>query len=198
VNFQFEKESYTPASFRDHFELKSSDYVSLTSFSHHPFYQSFVLEVPDNWAKGQFYNLPLEELMRVMREAIMQGYTIAWDADVSEYGFSFQQGVALLPSNDKEQEQLWKRRIDESSPSQSARQEEFDRFLTTDDHLMHITGMAKDNFGTMYFITKNSWGVGNPYGGYQYVSEAYAAMKTVGILIHKDALPSDIRKKLGL
>jgi bleomycin hydrolase len=198
VNFQFEKESYTPASFRDHFELKSSDYVSLSSFSHHPFYKSFVLEVPDNWAKGQFYNLPIEELMRVMREAIMQGYTIAWDADVSEDGFSFQQGIALLPSNAKEKEGLWKRRIEESSLSQSARQEEFDRFLTTDDHLMHITGMAKDNFGTIYFITKNSWGEGNPYRGYQYVSEAYAAMKTVGILIHKDALPQDIRKKLGL
>jgi bleomycin hydrolase len=103
-----------------------------------------------------------------------------------------------LPSNAKEKEGLWKRRIEESSLSQSVRQEEFDRFLTTDDHLMHITGMAKDNFGTMYFITKNSWGEGNPYRGYQYVSEAYAAMKTVGILIHKDALPQDIRKKLGL
>ncbi|MFM7309317.1 MAG: C1 family peptidase [Flavobacteriales bacterium] len=198
TNFVFDNKSYTPVSFRDEMGLNPADYVSLSSFSHHGFYKEFVLEVPDNWAKGSFYNLPMEELVRVMREAVMNGYTIAWDADVSEEVFSFSLGVAILPKSVEEAKEMGKRRIAEITPTQAERQSEFDRFQTTDDHLMHIIGLAKDETGALYFITKNSWGTGNVYGGYQYVSEAYAAMKTVGILLHKDAIPTDIRKKLGL
>lgn len=198
VNFTYDNKSYTPASFRDEMGLNPSDYVSLSSFNHHAFYKQFVLEVPDNWAKGRFYNLPLEELMRVMREAVMNGYTLAWDADVSEDGFSFSEGMALLPKKVEDAQEMRKKRIIEVVPSQADRQSEFDQFKTTDDHLMHIIGVAKDETGALYFITKNSWGTGNIYEGYQYVSEAYAAMKTVGILLHKDAIPNDIRKKLGL
>ncbi len=196
--FEYDGKKYTPASFRDAMKINADDYVSLTSFTHHPFYTQFVLEVPDNWAKESFYNLPLEELQQVMDNAIDNGYTVAWDADVSERGFSFKNGAAILPADEVTKEELWTKITPEKTVDQENRQKEFDNFKTTDDHLMHITGKAKDQNGTPYYIMKNSWGTGNLYKGYQYVSRNYFRMKTVSIMIHKDALPKDIRKKLGI
>lgn len=197
-SFEYNGKEYTPASFRDALKINPDDYVSLTSFTHHPFYREFVLEVPDNWAKGSFYNVTIDDLGRIANNAIDAGYTIAWDADVSEKGFSFAQGVAILPAEPLKKEEWWTGLHPEFVPTQTARQDAFDRFETTDDHLMHITGKSKDQAGNTYFITKNSWGTGNSYGGYQHVSLSYYLMKTVGIVVHKDAIPADIKTKLDI
>ncbi len=198
TTFKYDGKEYTPASFRDAMKLNASDYVSITSFSHHPFYKEFVLEVPDNWSKGSYFNLPIEDMQKVLDYAIENGYTVAWDADVSEKGFSFQNGVAILPDEKVAKEDMWKKIVAEMPVTQQNRQVAFDEFKTTDDHLMHITGKAKDQNGSMYYMTKNSWGPDNLYGGYQYVSKNYFQMKTVGILLHKDAIPKEIRTKLGI
>lgn len=198
TEFTYDGKKYTPASFRDAMKINPDDYVSLTSFTHHPFYTQFVLEVPDNWAKGSFYNLPLEELQHVMDYAIDNGYTVAWDADVSERGFSFKYGAAILPTDEVTKEELWTKIVPEKNVTQEERQKEFDTFKTTEDHLMHITGKAKDQNGTLYYIMKNSWGEGNLYKGYQYVSRNYFRMKTVSIMVHKDSIPKEIKKKLSI
>ncbi len=196
--FEYDGKKYTPQTFRDAMKINPSDYVSITSFSHHPFYSQFVLEVPDNWMKGSFYNVPLDDMQKIADFAIDNGYTIAWDADVSEKGFSFSYGMALLPDATVKKEEMWTTVIKEASVTQQTRQDGFDTFHTTDDHLMHITGKAKDQNGNIYYITKNSWGKENPFGGYQYVSKNYFQMKTIGIMIHKDAIPKEIKVKLGI
>jgi bleomycin hydrolase len=198
AQFDYEGKRYTPASFRDAMKINANDYVSITSFTHHPFYMPFVLEVPDNWSKGSFFNLPLDEMMRVMDNAIDNGYTIAWDADVSERGFSFAKGLGILIDGSVKKDEMWNGMMREDSVDPQKRQDAFDRFETTDDHLMHITGKAKDQNGVVYYITKNSWGSENPFKGFQYVSRNYVLMKTVSIIVHKDALPKDIRTRLNL
>lgn len=196
--FNYEGKSYTPIQFRDAMKINADDYISLTSFSHHPFYSQFVLEVPDNWAKGSYYNLPIDELQQVVDNAINNEYTIAWDADVSEKGFSFTNGMAIVPDEKVTKEEMFKKVITEKVIDQKNRQQAFDSFETTDDHLMHITGMAKDQNGNVYYITKNSWGANNPYKGYQYVSSSYMRYKTVGIVVHKNAIPAALKAKLGI
>jgi bleomycin hydrolase len=197
-SFDFNGKKFTPAQFRDELKINASEYVSITSFTHHPYYAPFVLEVPDNWSKGGFYNVPLTDLERITEYALDNGYTIAWDADVSEKGFSYSQGVAILPASMPKKEEWWTTVHPELTPTAASRQDAFDRFETTDDHLMHITGKSKDQLGNTYYITKNSWGATNPFKGYLHVSKNYYLMKTVGIVIHKDAIPADIRTKLGL
>ncbi len=196
--FEYEGKKYTPSSFRDAQQLTADDYVSITSFSHHPFYSQFVLEVPDNWAKASYYNVPLNDMQLILDNAIDNGHTIAWDADVSEKGFSFQEGIAVLPEASANKDELWKNVVVEKAVTQQNRQEGFDQFKTTDDHLMHITGKAKDQNGNIFYMTKNSWGVSNMYQGYQYVSTNYFQMKTIGIMVHKDAIPNALKKKLGI
>lgn len=198
VAFEYEGKKYSPSSFRDAMKLKAADYVTLTSFQHHPFYMPFVLEVMDNWAKGTYYNLPLDDFQKVMDHAIDNGFTVAWDADVSERGFSFRNGIGILPDDQETKDELYTKVAKEKMVTQQNRQKEFDNFKTTDDHLMHITGKAKDQNGTIYYLTKNSWGPDNLYGGYQYVSRNYFQMKTIGIMMHKDAIPLEIRNKLGI
>jgi bleomycin hydrolase len=197
-SFDFNGKKYTPAQFRDELKINASEYVSITSFTHHPYYMPFVLEVPDNWAKGSFYNVPIQDLEKITENALDNGYTIAWDADVSEKGFSYSQGVAILPATMPKKEEWWTVMHPEITPTPALRQDAFDRFETTDDHLMHITGISKDQQGNTYYITKNSWGASNPFKGYLHVSKNYYLMKTVGIVVHKDAIPSEIRTKLGL
>ncbi len=198
ATFTFEGKKYTPAAFRDFLKIKADDYVSLSSFSHHPFYDTFVLEVPDNFSQGKFHNLPIDQLEQIVINALSKGYTVAWDADVSERSFSFKEGVAIIPPKEAAKDDLFKVRLDEPQITQEDRQRGFDSYETTDDHLMHITGTAKDQNGTLYFIVKNSWGTENPYGGYQYVSSAYFRAKTVSVLLHKDAIPTMIRSRLSL
>lgn len=186
-SFQFEGTTYTPTSFRDHLGLSASNYVSLTSFTHHEFGESFVLEVPDNFSRGTFLNLPIRDLARVVQNALEQGYTVAWDADVSEKGFSFRNGMALMPAEGQKAE-LWKSVVEEEKVTQESRQKAFEAHVTTDDHLMHIVGLAEDQNGEPYFVIKNSWGGANPYGGRQYISMAYFKAKTIAVTMHRDAV----------
>ncbi|MCK9481699.1 MAG: C1 family peptidase [Bacteroidia bacterium] len=217
-NFEYQGKKYTPQSFATYLGLNMDDYVSLTSFTHHPFYSSFVIEVPDNWAMTTSYNLPLNEFMQVMESAIMNGYTFAWGSDVSEKGFSHRNGIAIVPADDSMVQVKGKDNVIFNNPNeaersgnafiypmtelqitQELRQKAFDSQETTDDHGMHITGLVKDQNGTKYFIVKNSWGTKyNDCDGYLYASWNYVAYKTMNIMIHKNAIPKDIAKKLGI
>ena len=217
--FEYQGKEYTPQTFaKEVVGLNMDDYVNLTSFTHHPFYTEFAIEVEDNWSWDKAYNLPLEELMQVMDYAIDNGYTFVWGADVSEKGFATKDaGVAVIPATDTKEmsgaeiakwEKLPKGQqmmdafkqgpAPEKTITQEMRQEEFDRYLTTDDHGMHIIGKAIDQNGTPYFIVKNSWNKYNKFGGYLYASYPYMALKTMDIMVHKNAIPKAIRKKLGI
>ncbi len=211
--FTYKGKSYTPESFQKSLGLNLDDYVSLTSFTHHPFYSKFVIEVQDNWRWAESYNLPLDEFMTVMESAVRNGYTFAWGADVSETGFS-RNGIATVPAksyksdltgsdaarwmgtNGKQMNEADSK--DELTITQQLRQTAYDNWETTDDHGMVIYGLAKDPQGKEYFMVKNSWGEYGRYKGSFYASKPYVAYKTMNILINKNAIPKDIRKKLGI
>jgi len=195
-NFTYKGKTYTPKTFAASLGIDPGDYVSFTSYTHHPFYSSFVLEIPDNWSNGSFINVPIEDLVAIAENAVENGYSVAWDGDVSEKTFSARKGIAVLPANDRGEE-VWEKPGEEVSATQELRQQTFESFSTTDDHLMHITGVAKDQNGTHYFYIKNSWGEISPYDGYLYMSEPYFRLKTVSIMVHKDAVPENVKKKLG-
>ena len=219
TEFEYKGKKYTPQSFvKDYLKLDPNDYVSLTSYTHHPFYSSFVLEIQDNWRWATSYNLPLDEFMRVMEESVKNGWTFAWGADVSEDGFSRRTGknkcVATVPDTKAtagvgSDQSRWTgekagAKIAQSDAAgekvitQEMRQEGYDNWTTTDDHGMQIYGIAKDQNGKEYFMMKNSWGEYGPYKGFWYVSKPYVAYKTMNIVINKNAIPKDIRKKLGI
>ena len=213
--FTYNGVEYTPKSFYESLGLNADDYVSLTSYTHHPFYSAFALEIPDNWRWAQSYNLPIDELMEVFDYAIMNGYTIAWGSDVSEDGFT-REGTAILPDVDKASAELdgsdmakWLKMTEaerKSKPmavaqkwvSQEERQLGYDNRETTDDHGMQIYGIAKDQKGTEYYMVKNSWGEAGTYKGIWYASKAFVRYKTMNIIVHKDAIPAAIRAKLNL
>ena len=219
TEFTYKGVKYTPKSFvKDYLKLDPNDYVSLTSYTHHPFYSSFILEIQDNWRWASSYNLPLDEFMRVMDEAVKNGWTFAWGADVSEEGFSRRTGknrcVATVPDTKAtagvgSDQSRWPgekagAKISQADAAgekvitQEMRQEGYDNWTTTDDHGMQIYGIAKDQTGKEYFMMKNSWGEYGPYKGFWYVSKPYVAYKTMNIVINKNAIPKDIRKKLGI
>ncbi len=194
---------YTPKSFRDHFKFNPDDYIELTSYTHHPFYTKFGVEVPDNWSHDLYYNVPLDELISVMYNALAHGYSVAWDGDVSEKGFSYKNGVAILPekpwSKITGKDSVFKHPVKEWQVDAAMRQKTFDDYATTDDHLMHLVGTGTDENGTHYYLTKNSWGTkSNKYSGYLFMSEPYVRLKTLAILVHKDALPKELKKKLRI
>lgn len=215
--FEYEGKTYTPQSFVQSLGLNADDYVSITSYTHHPFYTRFALEVPDNWRMDQMYNVPMEDMMRIIDNAIANGYTMAWGADVSENGFT-RKGIGVVPdedngadltgsdmakwlnmSTDKKKEKLTEKPLPEKTITQEMRQIAFDTWGTTDDHGLQIFGTAKDQNGKKYYMVKNSWGaVKSNYKGIWYISEAFMQYKTNDILVHKNAIPKDIRKKLGL
>lgn len=195
-SFEYQGKKTNAIALRDELGLDADDYVSFSSFTHHPFNEKFVLEVPDNFSNGMYYNVPMNDLLSMTEAALKSGYTVAWDADVSEKGFSFRNGVAVLMKDDVKREEMFTKVHEEVAVTQASRQAAFDMHTTTDDHLMHIIGMAKDQNGNSYFIIKNSWGSENPYGGLQYVSYNYFLMKTVGILLHRDAVSKAIYKNL--
>jgi len=216
-NFSYNGKQYTAQSFAKELGLNMDDYIHVTSFTHHPFYKPFILEVPDNWNWGQVYNLPLDEMIQVIDNALDKGYTVAWASDVSEKGFGYSKGVAVVPEvdfsemNGLEQakwELMPQRDRDaiqfalnapgkEKVITQEIRQAAFDNYETTDDHGMHIIGWATDQNGTKYYKVKNSWNVGNVYEGYFYVSVPFVKYKTMSLMIHKDAVPNAIRQKCG-
>ena len=215
--FEYEGKKYTPKNFVESLGLKEENYVSITSYTHHPFYEEFALEVPDNWRMDQMYNVPMEDMMRVMDLARANGYTRAWAEDVSELGVT-RKGIGVVPdddhgaditgsdmakwvgmSNDKKKEELTKKPLPEKTITQQMRQDAFDNWENTDDHGMQIFGTAKDQNGKRYYMVKNSWGtMRSNYKGIWYVSEAFMQYKTNDILVHKNAIPKDIRKKLGI
>ena len=214
--FTYKGKKYTPRSFADSFGLNMDDYVSLTSYSHHPFYEAFALEIQDNWRGGMSYNLPIDELMQVMRNAVNTGYTIAWGSDVSEEGFT-RNGIAVMPDVKKGAEltgsdmahwlglskadrraELTSRPLPEMTVTQQMRQEAYENWETTHDHGMLIYGLAKDQNGKQYFMVKNSWGLAGKYKGLWYASEAFVAYKTMNIVVHKNAIPKEILKKLNI
>lgn len=202
--FTHNNATFTPASYRDYLGIKPDEYVTVTSFTHHPFWTSFILEVPDNWANGAMYNVPVSELMRCAKNSIDMGYTLAWDADNSNDGFSAQNGIAIVPATawkDKDgiaQANTFKMWEPETKITQELRQEYFDRQITTDDHLMHITGLLDEKHSGIYYVTKNSWGDISENRGYVYCSEAYLRLNTLSFTVHKNALPEDVAKRLGL
>ena len=215
--FTYNGKTYTPRTFADEvLKLNMDDYISLTSYTHHPFYTQFNVEVQDNWRNALSYNLPIEELMEVMDNAVRKGYTFAWGSDVSEQGFT-RDGIAVFPDASKgaeltgsdmahwlglsaadKRKELTSKPLPEVNVTQEMRQKAFDNWETTDDHGMLIYGLAKDQNGKEYFMVKNSWGEAGKYKGIWYASKAFVAYKTMNILVHKDAIPSKIAKKLGL
>ncbi len=193
--FTYDGKKYSASSYAKEMGLDAENYVNITSFTHHPFYKNFVLEIPDNYSNGSFYNLPIEDVQAIVENAINKGYSVAWDGDVSEKGFSSKNGMAIVPTDPK-RDDLFVNPGKEKKISQEMRQEQFESYATTDDHLMHLTGISKDKNGTKYFLIKNSWGEISEYKGYLYMSEAYLQLKTVAILVHKDAIPAKIKNKM--
>jgi hypothetical protein len=220
VSFTYKGVGYTPKSYSASLGINPDDYVEITSFSFFPFYSQGVVPIPDNWRKMNYYNVPLDELISIMDFSLNNGYTVAWDGDVSEKGFSHAKGVAIIPelenvndysSSDKARLGMmtledrtaeaykFSKPFPEVKVTQEFREEEFNTKKTTDDHLMHLTGIVKDQAGNKYYITKNSWGTErNPFGGYLNMSENYVRAKTIAIMVHKNAIPAEIKTKIGL
>ena len=196
--FTYQGKEYTVDSFTKAMGLNADDYVEITSFTHHPFYEKVMVEVPDNWDYATMYNLPLDEMMQVIDNAINEGYTVAWDGDISEPGYAFRHFIAVNTKEDLRKQKELKAKAKEESVTQESRQHGFETFATVDDHLEHITGIAKDQDGVKYYKTKNSWGVDSNGTGYHYLSEEYVKAKTISILVHKNSIPKAIRAKLGL
>ena len=197
--FTYKGKEYTPQSYAASLGLNMDDYISLTSYTHHPFYEQFVIEIQDNWRWGLSYNLPLDEFMQVMHNAVKNGYAFAWGADVSEPGFTRgATGLCVIPTDEDKENKILREPGEEKQITQEMRQEGYDNWETTDDHGMLIFGIAKDQNGKEYFMVKNSWNTTAGYNGIWYASDAYVAYKTMNILVHKDAIPKDIRKKLGI
>lgn len=216
--FTYNGKEYTPKSFAAELGINPDDYVSLTSYTHHPFYTEFAIEVEDNWRWANSYNLPIDELMQVFDNAINTGYTIAWGSDVSEKGFT-RNGIGVVPDiesmersgsdqdrwlglstseKDAEIKKMLEKPCKELDVTQEMRQQAYDNYETTDDHGMQIYGIAKDQTGKKFYMIKNSWGTDNKYKGTWYISENFVKYKTMNIVVHKDALPQAIKDKLHI
>ncbi|MDZ7743868.1 MAG: C1 family peptidase [Bacteroidota bacterium] len=218
-SFEFDGKTYTPRSFEEELDLNPDDYMEITSFSHVPFYESFIMQIPDNWLWSETMNVPLEEMMEIIDYAVESGYTVAWGADISDKGFSWKNGVAIIPDTGIEDlSGTEKERWEELTPSerkkamysfeeivpekmitQEMRQKAYDNYETTDDHGMLIVGKAHDQQGNEYYKVKNSWGTEDHiYEGYIYVSKPYIAYKTMNFMVNKAGIPKHLRKKLGI
>lgn len=204
--FSYLGRNFTPKNFRDSLDFNPNDYIEFTSYTHHPFYSQFDLEIPDNWSHDKYYNIPFGEMIALIDTALARGYSVLWDGDTSEKNFDRKKGLAIVPqeetpevvsedSDEKKEEEP----VKEKFITQEMRQETFDNQTTTDDHLMHITGMAKDQRGYKFYYVKNSWGTKDKkYDGYWYMSEIYVRLKTVAVMVHKDAVPGWLKSKLRM
>jgi Peptidase C1-like family/Papain family cysteine protease len=217
--FTYKGVGYTPKSFSASLGINPDDYVEITSFTIFPFYTQGLLPIPDNWRKMNYYNVPIDEIVAIMDYSLNNGFTVAWDGDVTERGFSHAKGVAIIPELEKvdqyspaDKARLGKMTLEERTAeaykfnkpfpevkvTQESREAGYDNHTTTDDHLMHVTGIVKDQNGTKYYITKNSWGTErNSFGGYLNLSENYVRAKTISILVNKNGIPAEIKTKLG-
>lgn len=217
--FTYDGAEYTPKSFAESTGFNPKDYVEITSYSHRPYYKPFIMEIPDNWLWSDIYNVQLDEMMQTIDNALENGYTIAWGADVSDKGFSWKNGVAIIPDVEKSDlsgtekekwETLTKKEktkamfsfdgpTKEKEITPEMRQLAYDNYTVTDDHGMLIVGRAKDQAGNVFYKIKNSWGTDDHiYDGYFYASEAFIKLQTIGIAVHIDAVPKKIKKELGL
>lgn len=201
-SFQYNGKTYTPMSFAKMLGFDDmSDYIELTSFSHHPFYQQVPLEIPDNWDHELLWNVPLDDFMAIIDNALQNGYTVAWDGDLKTGEFNHNRGIAICPNPEDFAEAIKLEKVyPERVVTQEMRQKDFETFETVDDHLMHLTGLFKDQNGNLFYKTKNSWGESRneEMKGYLYMSRAYIQMRGIAIMVHKNAIPKDIQKKLGL
>lgn len=206
TEFVYKGKKYTPQTFAQSLGLNMDDYVMVTSFNHHPFYQQFALEVPDNWMWGLCHNVPVDEMKQILDNALTNGYGVAWGADVSEKYFSWKNGIAVVPADPQwaelsqaDKDKSLNAPIKQLEITQEVRQTAFDNYETEDDHGMHLTGIFKDQQGNVFYKVKNSWGTaGNECGGYMYASQQYVLYKTTNILVHKNAIPDAIAKKMGI
>ena len=205
TEFMYEGKKYTPKTFADQVVgVKAEDYVEISSLKEYPYYSKFVLLVPDNWSFDQVYNVKMDELVETVDSALKNGYTVAWAGDVSEKGFSWKNGVAYVPEVDftqmtaEQKADMFNGPKAEKKVTEDERQKAFDNYETTDDHGMHITGIAKDQNGKEYYIIKNSWGLSNDYKGYMYMTKEFMKYKATAIMLHKNAVPTTIAKKLAL
>lgn len=216
--FTYEGKEYTPETFAAQLPIDLDNYIDISSFTHHPFYSQFIIEVPDNWMWGTVYNVPLDEMMQIIDHALEQGYTVSWGTDVSEKGFSRTKAIGIVPEADTEsmsgtEAERWGKLTDkekeaalykfdkpgkERTITQQMRQTAFDNYETTDDHGMLIMGTATDQAGNRYYKVQNSWNVLPPYDGFWYFSRPFVAYKTTSIMVNKQALPKEIARKLGL
>ena len=200
-NFMYNGVYYNPQSFLKMTKVNTNDYVTLTSFTHQPYNSKFVLNIPDNFSNGTFYNIPLDQLVKEADNALKKGYTLAFDCDVSEKTFSAKYGVAVIPKNIENNSKALTYIVEESNITPKFRQQEFENYNTTDDHLMHIVGIVKDQNNNEYYKVKNSWGstgdrIGN--GGYVYLSKAFFKLKTISIMVHKDGLTDTVKADLHI
>ena len=216
--FTYKGKEYTPHSFAESLPIKMSDYVFVTSYTHHPFYEQYIVEVPDNWMWEKAYNVPLDELMQIVDNALANNYSVGWAADVSEKGFHRTKAIGIVPEDNIEsmsgtEAERWGRLsaqerqrelysfdkpVKEKKITQQMRQEAFDNYENTDDHGMVIEGLATDQLGNPFYKVKNSWDVRPPYEGYYYFSRPYVEYKTMEIMVNKNAIPKTIRKKMGI
>ncbi len=198
--FEYNGKEYTAKSFADELGINPDDYVEITSYLRYPFYEKAVLEVPDNWTNSEYYNVPMDDMMSIIDNAIVNGYSVAWDGDTSEKTFYRKKGYAVIPIDNENKDEESKELLPEKEKviTQEMREETFDNFQTTDDHLMHLTGIAENQEGTKFYYTKNSWGTKYKYDGYWYMSESFVKLKTIAIMVHIDAIPEDIKTKLGI
>lgn len=203
--FTWEGKTYTPRSFADEVVgLNPADYVELSSFTDHPYYKKTMLMVPDNWSMDKVYNVKMNDITNIIDNALSKGYTVAWATDVSEKYFSWKNGVAYVPEkeyddmSDEEKKNMFDGPKPERVITPELRQTAFDNYSTTDDHGMHIVGLAKDQSGREYYIVKNSWGTTNDYKGYLYVTKAYVQYKTTAFLLNKKAIPQELRTKMSM
>ena len=217
--FTVNNKTFNPVDFAKSTGFNPDDYVEITSYNHVPFYQKVMIDIPDNWSQDRYYNLPIDEMIGVIKSALKNGYSVCWDGDVSDPGFSHRNGIAIAPESELKsmegtERARWEKLsekektsqlyaftspLQEKKVTQEVRQKAFDSQQTTDDHLMHFTGLVTDQNGTIYFNTKNSWNANsNKSGGYLNMSEAYVRMNTIAIMVHKNALPKEISKKLDL
>ena len=206
--FKWEGKKYTPITFANKFiGINPDDYYFFTSFNHHPFYSSFVLEIPDNWTWSSYYNIPIDNMMEIINNSINKGYSVVWASDVSEPGFKPRDGIAIITKEDfienenskNKSDSTLKQLLPKNSITQEIRQKAFDNYQTTDDHGMLITGIAKDQNNNKFFHVKNSWGTDyNDYEGYIYVSETFLKYKTISCGVHKDVIPKNIQKRLNI
>lgn len=203
--FVYENKTYTPETFaKEIVKLDPTDYIEISSYKDYPYYQPFVVPIPDNWSSDSSYNIPMAELTEVIDNALKNGYTVGWATDVSEPYFSWKNGIAYVPDLDlynltaEQKAQLFTEPKADKKITEQMRQDALNNLTTTDDHGMHIVGLAKDQTGKEYYIVKNSWGISNDFQGYLYVTKPYVQYKTTALLVNKKALPKNIRKKLSL